>query len=193
MSSALAEAQRRPGDRYYTPDELARVLVGLLPLYSSDVVVEPSVGGGAFARAIRAQVPRARLIGVDIDPQAAGFQDCHTAAIAGDFLEHSLVGLGTPDWVIGNPPYRKALAHLMHALGFGSRVAFLLRMGFLGSQTRLPFWKSDGLCLEKVYALAQRPSFTGEGTDSADYGFFIFNPRHRGPAQLQVLDWRGAA
>src|SRR6478736_5920944 len=99
-----ADREPTPHDalgRYYTPQRLADLVVDALDA-SPDVVVEPSVGGGAFARAIRRRWPSARLVGVDVDPAARGLALCDEA-IVDDWLSASS-GM-VADVVVGNPPF----------------------------------------------------------------------------------------
>ena len=175
---------RRANDAYYTPDDLAARLVGLLPLSDGDTVLEPHVGGGAFARALRASGVGA-LDGCDINLDAAGFEHCDVMRRGCNFLDAD-VGY---DWIIGNPPFKNAEAHVRHALDLAPNVAFLLRLAFLESRARIPFWAEHPAA--KVWVLSQRPSFTGGRTDSCAYGWFVWSRTHFGPTQLSVLDWKG--
>lgn len=184
MSRALATVERRPLDAYYTPDDLAHFLVGLLPL-DAGPIVEPSVGGGAFVRAIRAHAHLPTyVIGFDVDEDAAGLALCN-AGVAMDYLDW----LGDVEWTVGNPPYRHAEAHARHALTTSRNVAFLLRLGFLESAKRYPFWQEHPA--RKVWVLAERPSFTGGGTDSAAYGFFWWQRGWQRETELEVVSWKG--
>ncbi len=145
-----AKGDRDALDRYYTPQQLAGDLLDLLPWYESGpcVVLEPSIGGGAFARHVKAIPQCEKLIGVDLDPW--------------------------PDWIVGNPPYAVAEEHVRKAIGVAPRVAFLLRLAFLESLERIPFWKEHPC--RTVWVLSKRPSFTGGGsTDSCPYGFFFWD------------------
>lgn len=184
MSRHPKDGRRRRLDQYWTPDQLARVLVGRLNLMAGDTCLEPHVGGGAFARALVAR--QARVTALDIDPTAPGLQT-HGLKWAGcqDFLTYQRPGF---DWVIGNPPYKYAEAHVRHALARGHRVAFLLRLGYLESRKRVPFWREWPAA--HVSVLAERPSFTGTGTDATAYGFFQWNQSHVGPTTLDVITWR---
>ena len=75
-------------DRHFTPDPLADVIIERLAKHIDPpaVVVEPSVGGGAFARAVRKRWPGAHIVGVDIDPDAEGFAFVDESVV-GDWLE----------------------------------------------------------------------------------------------------------
>lgn len=173
---------REPLDRYYTPHTVARRLVRFLPpLTNRPRILEPSVGGGAWVGAVRERWSGARVHGHDIDPQAAGLRKCDSSTI-GDFLE---LRLAIFDAVVGNPPYKHAEEHVRHALTCAPVVGFLLRLAFLEGQARSALW-ADHPC-SKVVVLSRRPSFTGTGTDACAYGFFVWDQRHAGPTELEVL------
>lgn len=177
MSRAVARSERIPLDAYYTPDDVALACVQALPDLGGAFVLEPSVGGGAFARAVRACNPSALIVGNDINPDAPGFADCDSARVGG----FTTCGLSA-DWVIGNPPYGDAEEHVRHALTLAPNVAFLLRLAFLEGQKRGALW--DAHPPAEVHVLRKRPSFTGGGTDSAAYGWFVWRRDHVGPATL---------
>ena len=160
---------RRPRDAYYTPDEVAWACVNWLPWnIRGRTVLEPHVGGGAFARALTRR--GATVLGNDIYGASTGFEDCKRHTV-GDFLEYETK---EPVFaVVGNPPYRVAEAHVRRALSLTSRVAFLLRMAFLESSGRKAFWQAHP-CSE-VHVLSERPSFTDDGaTDHAAYAWFVW-------------------
>lgn len=113
----------RPGDslgRVYTPLSLAtsivaELLVGSSLLRGTDPlsVVEPSVGEGAFVRAVRLFIPRHAVLfpgtqstfitGVDIDPAAAGLTLCDDGVV-GDWPKVA-ANWEQDDLCIVNPPY----------------------------------------------------------------------------------------
>lgn len=169
---------RRPLDAYYTPPELAARLVGLLPIERGDVVLEPHAGGGAFVNALRARNRAAKdvvICAADINPDAPGVQMEGVGNMPGlDFLSNLLSPEDGIDWVIGNPPYDNAAAHVKEALRLTRKgVGFLLRLAFLESASREAFWKEHPPAY--VYILSRRPTFTGDGrTDSCAYGFFVW-------------------
>ena len=71
-------------------------------------------------------------------------------------------------------------------------VVFVLRMAFLESEDRIPFWREhgSGRGLRKVFALARRLSFTGGSTDATSYGFFWWQRGYTGPAEIEPVDHR---
>ena len=182
MSSTNRGAERAVYDAYYTSDEDAERLISELPI-DSETVLEPSVGGGAFARALRKL--DCHVVGVDIDPDASGFSDCDMHICAAFLL--CPAARERPYWVVGNPPYDKAEVHIWHALDVtGRHVAFLLRLAMLESQTREALWR--GHPPRQVFVLRRRPRFGGKhvhtGTDSAAYGFFWWDSQYEGPPLL---------
>lgn len=93
--------------------------------------------------------------------------------------------------VIGNPPYSLAQEFVDKSLDILSdrgRVLFLLRLAFLESQKRNPWWKE--VPLKKVWVLSNRPSFTGNGkTDDTAYALYLWEKGFDGIAQLSWLLW----
>lgn len=173
-------------DAYYTPDDVAAKCLATLKLRPGERVLEPSVGGGAFARGARAA--GCKVIGCDIDYDARGFVDCDWSLI-GDFTRwrrSDLTG-GAVDWVLGNPPYSHAQEHIESAFTLEPTygVAFLLRLAFLECEKRRAFWAAHAP--REVHVLINRPSFTGGGSDSAAYGWFVWTMRGRATPTLVWL------
>lgn len=183
MSRALAPAERREGDAYYTPAALASALVSLLPV-AGKACWEPHAGGGAFVRAL-IQNGATTVVGTDI---AAG-----DWGPGWDFLEQARAPLGVQvDWIVGNPPFRGFEDHIDRALDLAPNVAFLLRLGCMESRARVSCWARWPL--RRVWVLAERPSFTGGGTDSAAYGFFVFERGYTGAAEVVPgWSWKSAS
>ena len=67
--------------------------------------------------------------------------------------------LGGPDLVVGNPPYRRAEAFVRRSIEISDGlVAMLLRVAFLETQERYPFWCDHPPLALRV--LVERPSFS---------------------------------
>jgi len=183
MSATNRGGKRDKLDRYYTPDVFARACVARMTIPEGATVLEPSVGGGAFVRAVLAATRgTADIAAVDMDPDADGFTLCDEITI-GDFLDYADL-LANPgyDLVIGNPPYAFAADHVRAALKCAPRVGFLLRLNFLESQKRAQLWKDTPLAAVHVFSC--RPSFTGGGSDATGYAFFVWDKAHKGPPSL---------
>jgi hypothetical protein len=186
LSSALARSDRLPNDAYFTPDAVALACVKATATPTPRFVLEPSVGGGAFARAAKEVWGPCEVTGVDIDPDAPGLAECDYWFKC-SFLNWRLRFI-QPHWVIGNPPFSDAEAHIRHALSFNPvyGAAFLLRLAFLETQKRRAFW--DEHRPAEVHVLRRRPSFTGGATDSCAYGWFVWRTGHVGPTTLGWID-----
>lgn len=220
MTSDKIENQNVLG-KYYTPKPVATMIVkaiGVIREYIGlpppRIILEPSVGLGAFVEASRDRWPGVVVIGVDIDPGAAGLKLCDRTFI-GDFPTIDFGDL-IPDLVIGNPPYsvqverlvgkrnpklksfkkevseshvRKALSLLRGGNGGeGGMVSLLLRAAFLHPERR-----SD--LLDPLYAegkISPRITFVDAGTsDNTDYTNYLWFPERdmRIPPQILRLRW----
>ena len=181
---------RDPLDRYYTPHCLADAIVGAVVgelgearRFAISRAVEPSVGGGAFVRAVRAWLPHVVIEGIDVDADAAGLPACDERRVA-DFeagrprYEHGAL-------VIGNPPYSRMEAHARQALSCAPLVCFLTRASFLGSKARRYFWMDHPP--RKVWQIVGRPSFTNGGSDTSEYVAILWDAYHAGPPTLGWL------
>lgn len=81
-----------------------------------------------------------------------------------------------PQTIITNPPFSIAETFLRKTFEISKKndsdVIMLLRLNFLGAQKRKTFWSE--FPVSKIYVLSKRPSFTGKGTDSTEYAWFIW-------------------
>lgn len=190
--------QRIELDAYYTPDRVARAAVGVLPIEPGDIVWEPHVGGGAWARALLSMT-EADVWVSDIDPSADGLSS--TAYLNIERQPHRRRGGvdfavdrewdGIADWIIGNPPYNLARLHVERAINAtGRHVVMLLRLAFVESAKRIDFWQRHPA--RHIWMLASRPSFTvGGGTDSAAYGLFWWDKHHHSETTCTPCwDWK---
>lgn len=87
------------------------------------------------------------------------------------------------DLIFTNPPFSIAQEFIEHAMSLSTTVIMLLRINFLSSQKRYDFWQQfppDGL-----FVLSKRPSFTGTGTDSQEYAWFVWSDIK----ELQGIKW----
>lgn len=171
-------------DRYYTPDLLAKQLIDFIGInnHESMSILEPSVGGGSFLSAVS---DKHKVYACDIDPSALGLSQLVVnteETFICDFLDLECSDI---DWIIGNPPYREAEKHCLHAIKNARKgVAFLLRLGFLASVQRAEFWKQNPPT--RVIVLSKRPSFTCDGkTDGSEYAFFVWEKC----AERKPVEW----
>ena len=186
--SARVSFPRIEGDAYYTPDDVAAACVRTIAprLLAGDplLIIEPSVGGGAFVRAVNA-IGLNDTYAIDINGNAAGLGLATTYSV-GDFAALDIEPPACRTWVIGNPPYSHAQRHVERAIslamperGESGGVGFLLRLAFLEGKARAPFWRMYPPT--EVHILTRRPSFTGGKTDSCAYAFFVWCAGERQP------------
>lgn len=184
--------ERDPLDRYYTPASLAAILVGALDVLLEGAaparIVEPSVGSGAWIPPLRKMWPDATILGVDIDPEAAGLRLCDQG-ITADLLALPVADVreaGGVDLVVGNPPFGVALAHVGHLLQLvkpGGLAALLLpaTIGHLAGWRSLPL-------PERELPIQGRPAFDSPalsgrpGNGKTEYSLWVWrggaNPAH---------------
>ncbi len=201
MSSTIRNgSQRRSGDDYQTPGELAEFLVAKLVADGilcgpEPRVLEPSAGDGSFVAALRKYCDPGVLVANEpylTDARRVAYETAGAEWWPTAFEKHLL----QPRWsaVVGNPPYSLAEQHVRKALEVAAKrggvVAFLLRLAFLESRGRFALWRD--FPLRKLYVLSERPSFTGGGTDSAAYGFFVWENGNERSTELEVVSWKGA-
>ena len=169
MSAAGRGAEREQLDGYYTPEPLAQRIVEQLYadgyLYPHDRVLEPSVGRGAFVKALMQHMgPQIDIDACDLRLRKGMKKLWAEAGKPGTLHRGNFLRFPNPHeyhLILGNPPFDAAESHIRHALGMlgrGGALAFLLRMSFLAGLRR---GKSLYMLhpLDAVYALDKRPSF----------------------------------
>ena len=200
---ARKNGERAKLDAYYTDDRVAQAVIDeviphiLMAEAAPLRVLEPHVGGGAWVRALRRlRSPNITITAMDLNPEAAGLALADHAMPGVDFLELAK-GWSSNDvpWdlVVGNPPFSVngtvvAHHHLEAAKTVGRWVIMLTRVGLYTAARRRDWVRSCQPCL--TYDLAPRPSFTGRGTDSAEYRVAVFGPYKPTSSRHQVLWWK---
>lgn len=155
MSSTNRGAERKPQDMYPTPATAIDALLNVMKFPHWISFHEPCRGKGAI-------YDRMRVLHRSYCEITEGI----------DYLTH------TPtlsyDLIITNPPFSLALEFLQKSLQEATTVVYLLRLNFLGSQKRRPFWQANRP--SHVLVLSSRPCFTGDGkTDSIEYSWFCWD------------------
>lgn len=177
---------RHPDDWYATPAWATRAIMRALRVPQTfcdpDTMIDPCCGDGAILDVAAEMWPGARRMGVEIDRDRAAIAEGRGhvgpkhAVVCGD-------ALGPLPWgsffniVITNPPYALAMEFVERSLrevAEGGLVVMLLRIAWLASQKRAPFLRAN---TPSIYVLPKRPSFTGKGTDSADYAWFVWGQK----------------
>jgi hypothetical protein len=198
MSATGRTECRRERDSYQTPSDLCHEIILALQDYGyldgCRTILEPSAGDGNFVRAIIRHFglhPHIAVNDIYISDYATELAEMTGIPVT----QHDFLNFPNDarfDLIIGNPPYRNAEAHVRKGISLlakGGTLAFLLRMGFLASKRRVPFWEDHPA--DHIFALAERPSYTDGGTDATDYGVFVWtNGPKRKTTTIEVLSWK---
>lgn len=171
-SSTSRKLPRAAFDYYPTPEWCTALLLHhYKPTHS--FIVEPGAGDGAICRVIRQHNRCHHIKAIEIQPQ---FEEelrkvCDSVIISDLFDVAFDPGLS----FVGNPPFCLALEFLEHIFQYDPLyVAFLLRLDFLGSQTRASFHNTHPLT--QLIVLGKRPGFTVDGkTDLYNYAWFVWH------------------
>lgn len=202
MSSTNRGAERRSHDFYETP---AWCVEWLLQEWQPRLrestaqtdrplrILEPCVGRGAIIGAANVAGLRAEWWACEKDQaRSVALATSGLIPLARVFCRDFLTDVPWPkacvpfDCVLTNPPYSLAEEFLARSRQVAASTALLLRLGFLASRRRAAILRDD--CPD-VYVLSRRPSFTGGGTDSADYAWLVWpSPERRRAGVVRVLD-----
>lgn len=175
MSATNRGAKRREADFYPTPPQAVFALANELCLTADRFTWgEPCAGDGAIISAMwRAH---------GIEPRRWEWAELREGR---DYLQQGLTG--PVDGVITNPPFSLAQEFIERSLSEVRFSAYLLRMNFMGSQKRCAWW--CGREPTHLFTLADRPSFTGTGSDATEYAWFVWDYLKlckRGPGMYSV-------
>jgi hypothetical protein len=165
MSSTNRGAKRMSADLYPTPMDAIDSIMLEIDWDKVDTVLEPAAGDGRILRKCKERNPEIITDWAETNPPE------RFGAVPRDYLTTEYPPFSL---VITNPPFSLAQEFVEKALKDGMSVAMLLRLGFLGSQKRNVWWRDRSP--SRLFVLSKRPSFTGKGTDSADYAWFCWGP-----------------
>lgn len=176
MSATGRGAERRDADYYPTPAGPILRLLDHVELPGGEWL-EPSAGEGHIIRTVNAQRGDVRWTACELRQECgAPLRSMGLKPRFGDFLQIDPLNVWTDRWhagpfgvALGNPPFGLAQEFVEHTLRMADQVVFLLRLSFLESQKREAFFQRVGV--PDVFVLPERPSFTGEGTDSCAYAW----------------------
>jgi hypothetical protein len=152
--------------------------------------LEPCAGNGDIIQGINDKRPgkiewSANELRSECEPALRKFTNKTTI---GDFLKWEAQGPNPYNVIITNPPFSLALAIIKKSLELSDYVAMLLRLNFIGSTDRTPFFREF---MPDIYVIPERPSFDGEGADSIEYAWFLFGQpekRKRSKGTIELLD-----
>jgi predicted RNA methylase len=177
---AAEEEVRENLDQYPTPVDRAKQ--ALLEINSDKIVdfglsaFDPACGEGNLLEAAKSAFGM-NAYGVEIDGSLVrkardrGFFVQH-----GDAMEMEWV-LGGHSVIIMNPPYSRAMDFVEKAVSTGLPTIALMRLSFLGSQSRSSFHRKNP---SAVYGVSKRISFVKGKTDNTDSAWFVWNARGKG-------------
>jgi len=107
-------AERRPMGATYTPNALVMAMTDWVTLQQPSRVIDPGAGSGRFIVAAGRALPKAHLIAVEADPEAAlmlranlriAGLDRRSHVIVGDYCDVKLPPFSGKTAFLGNPPY----------------------------------------------------------------------------------------
>lgn len=163
MSATNRGAKRVASDFYPTPLESFTPLLPYLRLLPQPIW-EPACGDR-------------RLID---EMKAGGMGDTMGSdlSVGYDFLKDD----AQYQTILTNPPFSLAQQFCEHAINHSKCAVMLLRLNFLGSKKRKPWWIKNEP--DAIFVLSSRPDFTGEGGDACEYGWFVWNGPYSGITHL---------
>ena len=162
MSSTNRGANRDPYDFYRTPKWCVDGVYKSLDLPKP--TLDPCCGDGALLKS------STHIRGVEIQNHLAleAMRRGYNVQM-GNSLERSWEN----EHIIMNPPFKDAMGWVEKSVTEALSTLVLLRLGFLASKKRKPFF--DRYPPQYMAVLSKRPSFTAKGTDSADYCWLFWD------------------
>jgi hypothetical protein len=162
-------------DTLFTPPNAVRALLTVEKF--EGVGWDPASGSGNISQCF---YPPLISSDISVEPWVFGIKGI-------DFLDQ----YRQVDFIITNPPFLLATAFAKHALKCAKKVALLLRIQFLESQSRYKFFLENPP--STVYIPSGRikcysPSYKGnsKGISSQSLAWFVWN---RGSLQKTVIEW----
>lgn len=207
MSAQGRGTEKQIFDAYPTPDwPISRYLEAVPELATDEYVLhpngwcEPCSGAGNIVRVIQlsmlfpsfsaSRFPTWHLVDIDSQYEESMKEltahDENATVTISNFLD-----LDIPDKFfklsISNPPYRYAREIVEASIMVSEEVHMLLRINFLGSAKREPFFREYGT--PDVFVLPNRPGFFGDGGDATEYAWMRWTPETLAgrPGQVRVL------
>ena len=179
MSSTNRGGQRSEADNYPTPAWAVHRLLEKLKLPGGHWL-EPGGGEGNIIRAVNELRTDVTWWSAELreECRAPLVELCGSAerVAIGDYLDASVPFPLVPpgmlfDVALGNPPFHLAMEFIERSFLFAKRVALLLRLNFVGSDTRREWMQTYPA---DHYILPNRPPFRGGGSDSSEYAWFVW-------------------
>jgi len=158
--------KRHPDDFYETPQWCVAEILRRLP---DGAVFDPCAGTGAILRACILAGRYAHGVELDAGRASSPVSGVGSRLSQGD----GLAALeGDHPLIVMNPPFKSLEGWLRAAVRPGRVVAVLMKISVMAAQTRKALFEKIGM--PDVFVLTRRPSFTGQGSDMAEYGWFVW-------------------
>lgn len=170
-------------DRYYTPvwcvEECLSRIVPVELIHKSPIFLEPGAGSGNIVRTVAKTFPNAKIHAFDLkkagswtgaDLRINGWnflKEGHPTSDAVQWMKRAKMEGFLYDVIVGNPPYTYALDFMERSLLMSRCVIMIVRQGFMSSKKRREFFQKNKP--DAVFLLPNRPIFTGNHGDTADY------------------------
>lgn len=177
---------RQDKDYYPTPRWVIDLLLDNYQLQDG-WILEPCAGDGVICKALREHKNwDGSLYAVEIrEEERAALQGYCDDVLIKDFLKTSPGDFTypmpcAPGTIVTNPPFsiaKQIIEHCFELADEQTEIIMLLRLGWLETQDRYPFWCAHPNV--SLIALRDRPKFVGNGTDFAAYGWFIWSHRQQ--------------
>lgn len=174
----MSSTNRREGARPYL-DHYETPRYTLMSLLNNHKIIypvlEPCAGYGSIANILRLD---GEVTTNDIDSN----MECDYNF---DFLAWDIKD--KYNTILTNPPFNLAqqiIIKSIQCLDDGGEVIMLLRLDFLGTIKRIPFWRDYPA--KHIFALSKRPRFIRSG-DSNEYGWFIWETGWSGKTTIDVI------
>jgi hypothetical protein len=188
-----------PLERHYTDPRVAAACIAKLIEYgdltNGDRVLDPCVGRGAFANAVKSAFPTCQVTTIDIDPEVP-------ADIYSDYRTVPWPAKPAFDLVATNPPFSLATTFIelsVSRVKSTGTVALFLLLQFLGSKERKTFF--DQFPTSSVDLIRPRPSCSDDGaSDMREYALFRWvkedlagRRKKHSMGRLGYIDWDNKA
>ena len=191
MSSTNRGSDRHPADYYPTPSWCVDRLLEAVDM-PGGVWLEACAGEGHIIRA--AQRDDVAWAAVELREECSQVLADAGAqwVVIGDINSGATFALADeaqPDVIITNPPFGISAEVIQTLLHLAERnratLVILQRLNYLGTASRS--WLDQQM--PDIYVLPDRPSFTGKGTDSCEYAWFVWpaGEYHRSAGRVQRL------
>lgn len=149
---------------------------------------EPNCGRGAIVRVLRAAGHA--VLSTDLIDYNSPDQD-----LAGVNFVRPLENLPEVDAIVMNPPFSLARECIEHAMDYAPMVYVLLRLAFLESEIRYPFFRSGKLarihCFSDRLPMMHRDSYKGKkATSTIPFAWYVFDREYAGTTQLDWIMWK---